>query len=300
MKVALFTAADADFFPLLEGMLASLRIQLAHGIRRVDSIELILFDDGLTAEQRNSLPKDIQIIDTKDHGLGRYYSNYVGGSTTSTFFSLAIRPYLFKFAGKADVCLWVDADVWFQDGKALEDLIWGTRHGELVGVPETGRIASYAYAHRSQVFMTDLFTYFGEGAMGFARFPVINGGLFAIRTVSKVWELWQQNLDRAMRRTSPEGQMKFGMDQVSLNYTVYHYDMPWVSLPDTHNFTLLPAIVDGVLCFPFYPFEKIHAIHLIGTSKWGERSIHIRNQDGDIIDTVSTFLDYKSISKLLK
>lgn len=299
MKLTIFTSANESFFSFAEDMIDSLLKQLNRGLKRVDAVTICCFDDGLTSQQLKILrDKDVIIIHVDD--VFSYYPEFQCANTSSPL-SYLVRPLLPHFT-YSDIIMWVDADIWFQDHIAIEDMIWGANFGDIVAVPDTGRLASYRNVNLQTCFLTDLFQYYGENAAErFSKFPLLNNGFFTAKVTSPIWKSWQIDFNYALKAV--DGNLNFGVDQTSFNYTIYNNNLQFIPLPFTYNcsaLTIIPSIVDGVLCLGTVPFEKISAFHLTGKlAKWELHNINILNKEGEFVRVVSTHLTYSHIKQLL-
>ncbi len=304
MKVTAFTACNEKFFPLLEGMLASLRDVWLKGIKRLDSFDVVVFANGLTPEQLEKAKDWARVVDVTDLDLSVHYPAY-NDSLTEFPAAYAIRPFLPDFAfGKTDACIWIDADIWFQDKRALEDLIWALHYTQVAAVPVEGRIASYQTPGHRLTVKTIFRGFFGEESSKlFGDYPVLNMGFWGMKTSCPIWSLWEKNLNTAIKNSW--GDLKFGVEESAFNYTIYQSEVPIVPLPYTHNCSIAAiknavVVKDGKLCVGMVPFEEISAVHLSYLAKWDVHVIPVLDTDGKLITTLHTKLDYPSFQSAIK
>ncbi len=299
MKVAAFTACNEKFYPLLDGMMDSLFVQVQKGLKRVDRFNLTVFSDGLTDDQFYKLEDNgVQVVDTRNFDLSVSYPAY---NTSLTDFPACytIRPLLPAYARDADACVWIDADIWFQDERAVEHLIWALHYTEVAAVPVEGRIASFQTPGHRKTVKAILHRFFGEeSSLLFADYPVLNMGFWGMKTNSRLWKAWQENLNLALKNCW--GDLHFGVEESAFNYTVYKSEIPIVPLPYVYNCSIkaikdMVVLIDGKLCVGMVPFEEISAVHLSYLTKWNEQDVPILDRDGRHVATVKTKLDYHSM-----
>ena len=114
-KIAIVTASDAPYLPLLEGMLASI------GGGGLAQFDLCILDLGLTDGDKDRI---------RAHKAD---ANFVKAEWRHTFSGIGKAPeYKKVFVSKPfipdlfpgyDGYVWVDADIWFQDAGAINDYI---------------------------------------------------------------------------------------------------------------------------------------------------------------------------------
>ena len=305
MKVTAFTACNERFFPLLEGMIESLFTQIQGGLKRISSFSLTVFVEGLTSKQIMKLEDhyNVKVINTINFDLTKYYSAYQG-SLTEFPVSYAIRPLLPQYLDRdADAIIWIDADVWFQDHRAIEDAIWALHYVDVCAVPVEGRLSSYRTPSNVEIVKTTLYRFFEEEACKqFGEFPVLNMGFWGMKTSNPLWSMWQKNMNTALQNTG--GNLRFGIEESAFNYTIYKNEIPFIPLPYIYNCSVKEvkdklAIIDGELCISMVPFEKISTIHLSNNVKWKPQDVLILDQEGHYLNTLNTYLDYKNIKEWL-
>jgi hypothetical protein len=292
MKISLFTSSDENFFPLFEEMLSSLMVIMD------DNVTVSLFDDGISSENLAKLPSFVNVI--KAPNIKSFYPAFEY-ATTPAANALAVRPFLNDYAPEADIIVWVDADIWFQDRQGLTDFIWATEFGDFAVVPEVGPIVSYVNAHDAKAsFEADLLNYYGEEAVKkLSKYPAMNLGLFASKTNSQIWNLWRKDLNTALEAS--KGAFHFGIEQAALNYTILSRNIPFSPLPSTYNYNarLVTSLINGELRTNSVPFEKIHNIHLISDAKWKEKTLIKRKESGEVLEVLNIKMNYKSIQNIV-
>jgi hypothetical protein len=302
MRVAAFTACNQRFFPLLEGMFESLFLQINKGLKRIDWFSLCVFQEGLTPAQIEKLNDyGVKNVDVSTFDLAKPYPAY-RDSLTEFPVSYGIRPLLPQFAENVDAIIWIDADIWFQDHRAVEDAIWSLHFNiDVCAVPVEGRISSYKTPGMIEIVKNTFAGFFGhEACAKFGEFPVLNMGFWGAKPSSSLWSLWQNNMNQALEITG--GNLRFGIEESAFNYTIYKNEMPFVPLPHVYNCSVKEikdkyALIDGQLCMAMVPFEKISAVHLSNNVKWKPQNVPILDSEGRYLNTLHTFLDFKSLAK---
>ena len=271
-KEILITGADAGYFDLLHDLLVSLKRTGA-----LDRYEIGIFDFGYTDEQREILrgfssrivrpqwdlrvPQELK----KDADLGRI-----------------ARPFIPKYFRDFEYYVWIDADMWVQDSRFIEDYLEAARKTGFAIVKERER------AYRLQPWLVgwsvkNFIAMFGpvRGAYLCACEP-INNGLFALKADAPHWDAWakyyQEGIDRA-------GKL---YNQFSLAAAIHLDHLPVAYMPGTHNWICdrgLPMwdASQRVFCEPYAAHKAIQVMHLAGPAKSGRYTI--RTTDGTLIQT---------------
>ena len=300
-RLTIFTASDDGYFPFLEGLIQSIEDRKREGIKRVSSLRVVVFDTGLLPEQVKKVSELAEVIDIKNLDLGEFYGDFLkdSGAHRSLLLSLAIRPFLPKWAGNSDILMWMDSDAWLQDSVGVEQMVWATNLNTVAVVPETGRLIVYA-SYRQEVRIADLFTYFDiDVTSPMINLPIFNAGVFAARVNSPLWRAWGEDMMEALARTG--GVFRFGLDQVAFNHAIYKDNLKFSPLHFECDYCTSLAnlvVIDGKICSSAVPFEPAHTIHMTGNNKWIEQLIIVLDSEGNEIDRIMTKIDYLSMRKL--
>ena len=300
-KLTIFTASDDGYFPFLEGLIQSIEDRKKEGIKRITSLRVVVFDTGLLPKQVKKISKFAEVVDIKNLDLCEFYGGVLksGVQHRSLILSLAIRPFLPKWAGDSDILMWMDSDAWLQDSTGVEQMVWAANLNTVAVVPETGRLVIYA-AYRQEVKIADLYTYFDiEVSSPIINLPILNAGVFAARADSPLWREWEKDIKEALVRSG--GIFRFGLDQVAFNYAIYGHNLNFSPLPFECDYcTSLTnlVVIDGKICSSAVPFEPAHTIHMTGNNKWIDQLVIVLDKDGNELDRIMTKIDYISMRKL--
>jgi hypothetical protein len=278
-SVAICTAADAGFFSLLRDLVDSLRQR-----GKETPHQLCVFDLGLTGEQRGWLESqgahlvqpgwDVDFPE-RDKQPGHFRSQIV-------------RAFLPTHFPGFDTYLWLDADVWIQDGAVLTWLVKAAAKNAIALVPELhAAYKKHTDPDECLEKMRLIKQAFGSGdAQAYGLTPSLNSGVFALRADSLHWAIWQRELYSLLNRAPS----RF-VDQLSLERVIHHHRLAAVYLPARANWVVSQArpafCADrGKLVDPLPPHDPLWAIHLTLACK-------------DMLINID-FLDGRSISKNLR
>lgn len=264
-KLAIVSSANSAYFPLLQGMILSLR---RHERGRDAVVHVI--DGGLEADQRHWLAANGAAV--FDPGW-----DYVLSSVPGPYFkAMTARPHLPKHLPGHDVYLWLDADVWVQDWRAIDLYIEGALKTGLAITPELDR--SYcAFYNNVPMIEWRYFFYrkvFGETiAQNLAPYPLLNSGAFAVRANAPHWASWANMTQIGFQKGAD-----FFTEQTALNVIVWKDKLPVCMLPSwcnwISNFALPACDKSGETLFePAIPHERIGIVHLNGHTKNGRHRL---------------------------
>lgn len=253
----IISAGDAKYFPLLRACLSSIRDK-AQG----RDVPLGVLDLGLEDSQRQwlagigaSIVKPGWDIELKrSHALPEHYK------------ALTARPYLPRYFPGHDLYMWLDADAWVQDWRAIELFRRGAAAGAIACVPEMDRSYRnffHAWQEFHDVIHASYREAFGEEtATEMVRHPLINSGAFALRAGSPSWAVWAKLIAEGLTQTD-----NFLTEQNALNIAIYRHGIDSHFLPVTCNWAAhhsTPAWDTTRGCFvePCLPHQKIGILHL--------------------------------------
>ena len=258
----LITAADEKFFALAQGCIQSIR-ERPEGRQ----VALAFLDVGCTDEQRDWLRSRVDFLTTP-----QWEFDFPGREGAPGYLrALLARPFLKRYFPSHDVYVWIDADAWVHDWRAVELLLRGARRRRgLAIVPELDRGYHLLYGHLPQVWenfeRAYAAVYDRELAQQLRSFPMLNAGVFALHEDAPHWPVWELCLSVALRRSC-----SILTDQLALNLAVYGQGLfPRTELlPAWVNWTChagLPAWDEAVggLVEPYLPHPPIGILHLTG------------------------------------
>ena len=299
-KNAIVSLADANYFPLLQELIKSIK-----RFKESKNIAICILDAGLTQDQKDKLSNDVDEIKSAewDIDVPRYKVK-----DKEWLKSQVSRAFLPKYFPSYQKYLWIDCDAWVNDWNCVELYLKACDDGKL-GITQTigpgykitskvnwlvGKIAII----KSQNFKHAVKSKIGyEKARKLAFAPHINIGVFSLEKNSKGWTVWQNNLSKTLKAGNI-----FGSEGLAINMSVYIDNLETEFLPLNCNWitsNLLPKYDQQKKTFvePFLPNYKIGIIHLAaGIWKDGKDmrldkkvEIEIETLDNKIITTSLRF-----------
>jgi predicted O-methyltransferase YrrM len=278
MQIIIITAADANYFELVRGTILSVR-EKPEG----ENVAIGFFDLGCTPQQLQWLETQVNIIQKPDWDF-----DFPGRNEAPEHLKgLLVRPCLRKYFPNFDIYLWIDADAWVQDWRAINLLVEGASRRGLAIVPEVHRASLQQYGQLPQFWQWVYQQYeanFGEEiANKLYSYPILNAGVFALRKDALHWEIWADKLNQGLQRSGC-----VMTDQFALNLAVYSGEL--------FNLTeMLPAWCNWIFngfpvwdkqrgCFvePYLPQEAIGILHLAGRQQFDR--VQLMATDGDILE----------------
>lgn len=261
MQIIIITAADANYFELVQGTILSVR-EKPEG----ENVAIGFFDLGCTPEQLQWLETQVNIIQKPDWDF-----DFPGKNEAPHYLKgLLARPFLRRYFPNFDIYLWIDADAWVQDWQAVELLVKGAAKRGLAVVPELDRGYYLAYGKLPwywEFVYRDYQAAFGEEvAQQLHSYPTINAGVFALHKNAAHWELWAEYLEQGLQQ-----HVSLMTDQIALNRLVYGTELfdKTEMLPALCNWSCnfgLPVWDEDRGCFvePYLPQEAIGILHITG------------------------------------
>lgn len=258
IPVIFVTAGDENYGAILKSLVRSIR-------RHPQStwIPIVVFDLGIGEETRKWLTEHGArcVVPDWDHHFDPPLPNY--------FKAMVSRPHLPKYVPEAEIIVWLDADTWVQDWRAIEMLIQGAKAKGFAIVPECDR--SYTPIYNDSLYISYQFDWIRQCfnddiARNLFAYPLINCGVFAARVDAPHWNLWSSALSSSFGR-----KILFVSEQTVLNVVLRTSGLPFSQLPSTCNWICFRAPPlcsdDGTLLLtPELPHEAIGIVHLAGYS----------------------------------
>ena len=264
-KNVIVSLADANYFPLLEELINSIR-----RFKESESIAICILDAGLTQEQKDKLNNKVDEIKSAEWDI-EVPNNKIKGKDWLK--SQVSRAFLPKYFPSYEKYLWIDCDAWVNDWACIELYFKACENGKL-GITQTigpgykitskvnwlvGKLAiiksqNFKHAIKSKI------SYDKARKLAFA--PHINIGVFSLEKNSPGWESWQNNL----KQTLKAGNI-FGSEGLAINMSVYIDDLATEFLPLNCNWiasNLLPKYdeINNTFVEPYLPNYKIGIMHL--------------------------------------
>jgi hypothetical protein len=277
-SLLIVSAADRAYFPLLADMVESV---LAHGRKAV----LGILDVGLLPEQRAWLEARAAHIVRPGWDI-----DFPGRERTPQARQAQFaRPFLPRHFPGYETYLWVDADAWVQDWRAIELYVAAAGHDKLAITPEIDRAYKRHYK-RPKLFGRTLAWKNYREAFGWraadrlGRNPIVNCGVFALNRDAPHWAAWARVMTRVAQRTR-----FFYIEQTALNYVIFAERLPVDFLPAYCNWMpgdAAPAFdaARGVFVEPYAPHEVIGIMHLAGPVQ-KTHVFRLNRLDGGAVET---------------
>ena len=267
------SAADAGYFPLLRGLLRSLRDRGA-----MQGADVAVLDLGLAADQRGMLERaKIQVVDA---AWGFVFPLRARLEVERPWFrAMTSRPLLPSLLPGYDTYLWIDADAWVQTDDVV-DLFFRCAAGDaLAAIMSNDR--SYEPLRDGRLWQWNARNFRAiapEHADALCARPMINSGAFAMNASSPLWQAWAEALRVALVRQTDDSAATFMIEQIALNVAVLTSGAPFRPLPSRCNWLcpLAPPVWDperALLCDPLAPHEPLGLIHLADRTKSGPQTI---------------------------
>ncbi len=272
MSIAVCTAANAPYFPLLKGLVASI-LQAPY----LRGHQLCILDLGLAPDQQDWLRANgAHLVEPG------WDCDYPGRADSPAHYrAMTARPYLPKHFPGHEVYVWIDSDAWVQDDSLFPHFVAAARRGQLAIVPELDR--SYWPHYRRPKLWTQNHKAFAwsfglKAGDRLGRNPILNSGVFALAGNAPHWALWGE-AHRAIlnrRRLKPPFASSsfyfFIAEQTALNYVVFGLKQPVNLLPAYGNWfcgkgTPLWDAERGLLVEPNAPHTPLNVIHLAGSGQ---------------------------------
>ena len=264
-KNVIVSLADANYFPLLEELVNSIK-----RFKESESIAVCILDAGLTKEQINILKKKVDEIKSAEWDIKVPEYKTKGKEWLKSQVSRAFLP---KYFPNYEKYLWIDCDAWVNNWNCVDLYFKACENGKL-GITQTigpgykitskvnwlfGKLAiiksqNFKHAVKSKI------SYSKARKLAFA--PHINIGVFSLEKNSPGWENWQKNLEQTLKAGNI-----FGSEGLAINMSVYIDDLETEFLPLNCNWitsNLLPKYdeTNNTFVEPYLPNYKIGIMHL--------------------------------------
>ena len=264
-KHSIVSLADANYFPLLEELINSIK-----RFKESENIAICILDAGLSDEQKEKLSNKVDEIKSAEWDIAVPQSKVKEKEWLKSQISRAFLP---KYFPNYEKYLWIDCDAWVNDWNCIDLYFRACEDGKL-GITQTigpgykvtskvnwllrklAIIKSQNFKHAVKSGID----YNNSRKLAFA--PHINIGVFSLEKNSKGWETWQNNL----KKTLKSGNI-FGSEGLAINMSVYIDNLETEFLPLNCNWitsNLLPKYDEDQETFvePFLPNYRIGIMHL--------------------------------------
>ena len=264
-KNVIVSLADANYFPLLEELIDSIK-----RFQESENIAICILDAGLNENQKKILVNKVDEIKPAEWDI-KVPNHKINGKEWLK--SQVSRAFLPKYFPNYEKYLWIDCDAWVNDWQSIDLYFRACDNGKL-GITQTlgpgykitskvnwlfGKLAiiksqNFKHAIKSKI------PYDKARKLAFA--PHINIGVFSLEKNSIGWESWQNNLQKTLQAGNI-----FGSEGLAINMSVYIDDLETEFLPLNCNWitsNLLPKYDEKNDTFvePYLPNNKIGILHL--------------------------------------
>ena len=264
-KNVIVSLADANYFPLLEELIDSIK-----RFQESENIAICILDAGLNENQKKILANKVDEIKPAEWDI-KVPNHKINGKEWLK--SQVSRAFLPKYFPNYEKYLWIDCDAWVNDWQSIDLYFKACNNGKL-GITQTlgpgykitskvnwlfGKLAiiksqNFKHAIKSKI------PYDKARKLAFA--PHINIGVFSLEKNSIGWESWQNNLQKTLQAGNI-----FGSEGLAINMSVYIDDLETEFLPLNCNWitsNLLPKYDEKNNTFvePYLPNNKIGILHL--------------------------------------
>ena len=264
-KNVIVSLADANYFPLLEELIDSIK-----RFQESENIAICILDAGLNDNQKKILANKVDEIKSAEWDI-KVPNHKINGKEWLK--SQVSRAFLPKYFPNYEKYLWIDCDAWVNDWQSIDLYFRACDNGKL-GITQTlgpgykitskvnwlfGKLAiiksqNFKHAIKSKI------PYDKARKLAFA--PHINIGVFSLEKNSIGWESWQNNLQKTLQAGNI-----FGSEGLAINMSVYIDDLETEFLPLNCNWitsNLLPKYDEKNNTFvePYLPNNKIGILHL--------------------------------------
>jgi hypothetical protein len=276
------SGADRAYFPLLRDTVASIRAQCPDAA-------LGILDVGLLPEQREWLEPRVAHLARPGWDIDFPRRAQTPEARQAQF----ARPFLPRHFPGYETYLWIDADAWVQDWRAIELYVAAAGHDRLAITPEIDRAYKRHYK-RPKLFGRTLAWKNYREAFGWrvadrlGRNPIVNCGVFALHHDAPHWAAWARIMTEVAQRTR-----FFFIEQTALNYVIFAERLPVDFLPAYCNWMpgdAAPAFdaERGLFVEPFAPHEVIGVMHLAGPEQKSQ-IFRLNRLDGGTVETSLRF-----------
>ena len=265
-KNVIISLADANYFELLDELVNSIK-----RFRESANTAICILDAGLTDEQKQKLSSKVDEIKSADWDIEVPSFKVKGREWLKSQVSRAFLP---KYFPGYEKYLWIDADAWVNSWEAIDLYFKGCENNKLSIATSADRaygrvlraewvIGSFARI-KSQNYKHAKSSGFSEKiAREVALKPHLNIGVFALEANAKHWEVWQNNLKKALS----SGKI-WGSEQIAMNITIYSNNLPVEILPAYCNWTHIGGMKfdenKNTLVEPYLPNHQISIVHFAG------------------------------------
>lgn len=294
-RITLVSGCDANYYPLLREWL--------HSVRRFPdgaALDVCILDAGLSAAQRAELAPLTTRITNPDWPSPTVAKKARGREYLK---ACVCRPFLPAIFPGYDVYLWMDADTWVQDWRAVRTFIDGAiAHPDRIILSGA---ADRAYRRQARIkwlwrwpwkitsfyFSNARRPYGFETARRLLSRYILSAGCFALAANAPHWARWQ-----ALALVAMEKGKVFTAEQVSLGVLLHVEDYAHEILPAYMHWLCgqTPLVWDqdnARFVEPYLPHEPIGIMHMAGVDDM--RADHAVKRSYRTLDGQTVELNYR-------
>ena len=264
-KNVIISLADSNYFELLNELVDSIK-----RFKQSENTAICILDGGLTEDQKKILALKVDEIKSSEWDIKISQFKTMGKKWLK---SLITRAFLTEYFPNYEKYLWIDADAWVNSWEAVELYFKGCENKKLCISTNADRaygglrvdwfLGSFARI-KSQNYKHAKSSGFSEKiSREVALKPHLNAGAFALESDAQHWKVWRKNLEESLK----SGKV-WGSDQVALNITIYHNNLPVEILPAYCNWTHIDGMKydedKKTFVEPYLPNHEIGIIHFAG------------------------------------
>lgn len=266
MNTTIVTGCDANYYPLLQELIASIR-----QFPESNAVDICIIDAGLSHEQVEALSGSAAHVVSPE-----WPAAIPAGRTKGKDYLKACvcRPFIPKMFPGYDMYVWLDADTWVQRWSAIEMFIEAAKKGDRISLTSS---ADRAYTKPVRISwlgnwpikVKNFYSSNGRKPFGnsFAKAMVaqyvLSAGCFALTADAPHWKRWQELVVEA----ATKGKL-FPAEQLALGKLVHLEGYRAELLPAyTHWLCVCKPRWDAeqkLFVEPFMPHEPLGVLHLSG------------------------------------
>ncbi|HRQ61143.1 MAG TPA: hypothetical protein PLO23_06490 [Alphaproteobacteria bacterium] len=264
-KIAFISGCDSNYYAMLCEWIASVR-----QFKQAENIDICIINGGLDVQHVQALESLGCKVVSPDWPAKLPVWKVRGRE----FLKCCVcRPFIPKLFPGYDLYMWMDADTWIQDWRAIEIYLEGARRGKLAITSQGDRgylrqirvkwLGPFPWKVRTFYYTNALAAFGGKLARKILPFHVLNAGSFALAGNAPHWNRWQELLLQALQK----GKV-FTAEQLTLGVLTYLENYPaeilpawtqWLCENKPHWDKKRKLFVE-----PFLPNEVIGIVHVSG------------------------------------
>lgn len=267
-RVTIVSGADDRYAPLLSELIDSIR---AHP--QSQSFDISVISTGMSEGQAALLRDRVENFAEGEWHLPVSKRRYRGREWLK---GRIVKMFMSDYFPGYDVYIWLDADCWVCDWRAIDLFVRGANSAGLAMTKDELYTALHINAKATWLFgRIPLIKTYGYKHASRARLPIgivkslaliraFNGGAFALRHDAPHW----QSIQGHIRRLTKRGRI-FGTNQLAFVMAVHLDGHEIEILPNWCNYFGIPKVCaeTGRFVEPYLPHTPIGILHLAGMDR---------------------------------